>query len=64
MSYPKNPVAVCVDSKLIASAPAKFFVAGMGDALATGYEMEAVYKCNGMNCVGGRVLQTGENDLM
>jgi glycerol dehydrogenase len=31
----KNPDVVLVDSKIIAEAPTRFFVAGMGDALAT-----------------------------
>ena len=30
--YPKNPEAVLVDSSVIANAPVKFLVAGMGDA--------------------------------
>lgn len=33
--YPKNPEAVIVDSEVIANAPVKFLVAGMGDALGT-----------------------------
>ena len=33
--YPKNPEAVIVDSAIIANAPVRFLVAGMGDALGT-----------------------------
>ena len=36
--YPKNPEAVIVDSAVIANAPVKFLVAGMGDALGTFFE--------------------------
>lgn len=37
---PQNPQAVLVDSALIARAPARFLVAGMGDALSTWFEAE------------------------
>ncbi|MDO4267890.1 MAG: glycerol dehydrogenase [Eubacteriales bacterium] len=39
--YPKNPEAVLVDSTVIANAPVKFLVAGMGDALGTYFEARA-----------------------
>lgn len=39
--YPKNPEAVIVDSDIIAKAPVKFLVAGMGDALGTYFEARA-----------------------
>lgn len=38
---PKNPEIVLVDTRIIANAPARFLVAGMGDALATKFEAEA-----------------------
>ncbi|WP_419896462.1 glycerol dehydrogenase [Roseomonas sp. USHLN139] len=37
---PQNPQVVLVDSALIAAAPARFLVAGMGDALSTWFEAE------------------------
>lgn len=37
---PRNPDLVLVDSQVIAHAPARFLVAGMGDALATWFEAE------------------------
>lgn len=37
---PQNPQVVLVDSALIARAPARFLVAGMGDALSTWFEAE------------------------
>jgi len=36
--YPQSPALVVVDSALIAAAPERFLVAGMGDAMATWYE--------------------------
>lgn len=36
--YPKNPECVIVDSAVIAKAPVRFLVSGMGDALGTYYE--------------------------
>ena len=36
--YPANPAMVVVDTGIVASASARFLVAGMGDALATWYE--------------------------
>lgn len=38
---PRNPDAVLVDTAVIARAPARFLVAGMGDALATWFEAES-----------------------
>lgn len=37
---PQNPQVVLVDSAMIAHAPARFLVAGMGDALSTWFEAE------------------------
>lgn len=49
-----NPRLVVVDSDVIAAAPARFFAAGMGDALATFYEAEACRKSGAENLCGGR----------
>lgn len=38
---PRNPDVVIVDTALIARAPARFLVAGMGDALATWFEADS-----------------------
>ncbi|NLY51240.1 MAG: glycerol dehydrogenase [Firmicutes bacterium] len=38
---PQNPDLVLMDTQLVAQAPARFLVAGMGDALATKFEAEA-----------------------
>lgn len=39
--YPSNPDAVMVDTAVIANAPVKFLIAGMGDALGTYFEGRA-----------------------
>jgi glycerol dehydrogenase len=36
--FPQNPTMVIVDTDVIVSAPERYFVAGMGDAMATWYE--------------------------
>lgn len=42
----RNPDLVIVDTALIAKAPARFLVAGIGDGLATWYEAESCRKSN------------------
>ena len=42
--WPTNPDLVLVDTALIAAAPVRWLVSGMGDALATWFEAEAAYK--------------------
>jgi len=53
-SWGVNPDLVLVDSQVIANAPARAFVAGMGDALATWLEAEACHKARGGNLAGGQ----------
>lgn len=50
---PKNPEVVLVDTQVVAQAPARFLVAGMGDALATKFEAEASSKHNIPAVAGG-----------
>ncbi len=50
---PQNPNLVVVDSELIAKAPARFLVAGMGDGLATWFEADACRKSRAKNMPGG-----------
>ena len=56
--YDHGPSIVIVDSKIIAEAPTRFLVSGMGDALATLIEAEATRKSSTPNLVyhtdGGR----------
>ena len=40
LAMPANPTMVLVDTTIIADAPARLFVAGMGDALATYFEAD------------------------
>jgi glycerol dehydrogenase len=42
--WPANPDLVLVDTAVIAQAPPRWIVSGMGDALATWFEAEAAYK--------------------
>lgn len=51
---PKNPDVVLVDSNIIANAPVRLLVAGMGDALATFFEARACKRSNANNFVGGK----------
>jgi glycerol dehydrogenase len=49
----RNPDLVLVDSKVISEAPLRFFVAGMGDALATWFEANTCTKSGAQNMPGG-----------
>ncbi len=49
---PKNPDVVLMDTAIIAQAPARFLVAGMGDALATWFEARACRASNATNMAG------------
>jgi len=48
-----NPAAVLVDTAIIARAPVRFLVAGMGDALSTVFEARACRRTHSPNCCGG-----------
>lgn len=50
---PKNPDLVLVDTAIIAQAPVRLFVSGMGDALATWFEADACAKAFANNLPGG-----------
>jgi glycerol dehydrogenase len=49
----RNPDVVLVDSKIIAESPTRYFVAGMGDALATWFEAFTCTKSSAKNLPGG-----------
>ncbi|MCR5134392.1 MAG: glycerol dehydrogenase, partial [Clostridiales bacterium] len=49
--YKKNPDLVLMDSRVIADAPVRFLVAGMGDALATVYEARASRRTKSPNYI-------------
>lgn len=55
---PKNPDVVLVDTKVIAAAPVRFFVSGMGDALATWFEAESARQKHAPNMTGNRGTMT------
>jgi glycerol dehydrogenase len=49
---PHNPDVVLVDTKLVAEAPVRFLVAGMGDALSTWFEAEDCKTKSATNMTG------------
>jgi glycerol dehydrogenase len=49
----RNPDVVFVDTKIIVEAPARFFVAGMGDALSTWFEARTCSRSGAKNFSGG-----------
>jgi len=56
-----NPAAVLVDTAVIAEAPTRFLVAGMGDALATWFEARSCGATQSENVCGGLGTLTGLN---
>lgn len=62
VALPRNPDLVLVDTRVIAEAPVRFLVAGMGDALATWFEAEscrmahAPNECGGLGTLAGYAL--------
>jgi glycerol dehydrogenase len=56
---PFDPNIVLVDTQVIAHAPVRFLVAGIGDALPTKFEAEQVHMSGALNMYGGRALHTG-----
>lgn len=56
--YPKNPDAVIVDTDIIAKAPIKFLVAGMGDALGTYFEARACVNAKAPSLENGGVTKS------
>jgi glycerol dehydrogenase len=51
--YIKNPDIVLIDSRIIADAPVRFLVSGMGDALATVFEAKANQASDSANYIAG-----------
>ena len=58
MFFPSSPNMVIVDTDIIAAAPARLLVAGMGDALATYFEARACASSGAGNCAGGKASLT------
>lgn len=42
--FPQSPALVAVDTRIVAEAPVRYLVAGMGDAMATWYEARTCYQ--------------------
>lgn len=57
--FPKNPDLVLIDTALVANAPERFLVGGIGDALATWVEARAVAKTRANTMVGDAPTHTG-----
>jgi glycerol dehydrogenase len=51
----KSPGLVLVDTEIIARAPVRTLVAGMGDALATWFEADACRRAGALNNFGGHI---------
>lgn len=56
---PRNPDLVLVDTRVIAEAPVRYLVSGMGDALATWFEAESCRVAYAPNQCGGRGTLAG-----
>jgi len=56
--FPHNPDLVLVDTQLVANAPVKFLVAGVGDALATWLEARATRRAHATTMAGGLQTET------
>lgn len=54
----RNPDAVIVDTSVIAKAPVRFLVSGMGDALATWFEARSCGQSGAQNECGGVTTMT------
>lgn len=56
---PENPDTVLADPNVLVKAPARFFSAGIGDALATYFEARACYGADGLNLILRKPSITG-----
>ncbi len=52
-----NPNIVVMDTEVVAKAPVRFLMAGIGDALATYYEAAACEKANAVTMAGGHTTR-------
>ena len=58
--FKSSPYAVIMDTKAIAKAPARFLVAGMGDALATYFEARMSALTDSTTAAGGKTSRTAQ----
>ena len=56
--FPHNPDLVLVDTQLVANAPVRFLIAGVGDALATWLEARATQRAHATTMAGGLQTET------
>ena len=61
LALPKSPDIVLVDSELIAHAPVRLLVAGMGDAFSTYFEAHACAASASDNIHGGKASLTAQS---
>lgn len=54
-----NPAVVLVDTAIIAAAPPRFLIAGMGDAMATWFEARSCVRTQSANECGGLATAVG-----
>ena len=59
LPLPKNPDMVIMDTNVIAHAPVRFLMAGIGDALATYYEAAACQRSGAITMTGHRATLGG-----
>ena len=59
LSLKQNPDLVLVDTGIIAEAPTRFFIAGMGDALSTWFEAHTCKLTGAKNMAGAHATATG-----
>ncbi|MHA8262687.1 glycerol dehydrogenase [Lactobacillaceae bacterium Melli_B3] len=57
--YGKNPDLVLVDTRVVANAPVRTLISGIGDALATNVEAQAVAQGGGTNMLGANQTLAG-----
>lgn len=58
LKLPRNPDVVLVDTSVIANAPSRFIVAGIGDAIAKKFEAEQCALTGAYNFFGGLPTRT------
>ncbi len=56
---PTNPDVVLMDTEIIANAPVRSLISGMGDALATWFEADTSIRTGSKNMAGGLSTSTG-----
>jgi len=54
-----NPQVALVDTTVIANAPVRFLISGMGDALATWFEARSCDRTRSLNACGGHGTPAG-----